>query len=146
MKVTLCELEKDMWDKLQTIYEGDEKVKEAEIQTYREQFEGPQMEEDENVATYFLRVNEVVMFSRGLGETLEYSIVVKKVLRSIPDRYDPKVLAIEELRELKTMKMDELQGILTTYEMRKEQDKTSKYEVVFKSLGRENSHKTSDSS
>lgn len=35
MKVMQCELAKDMWGKLQTIYKGDEKVKEAKLQTYR---------------------------------------------------------------------------------------------------------------
>jgi hypothetical protein len=30
---------KDIWDKLQNIYEGDTKVKAAKLQTYRGQFE-----------------------------------------------------------------------------------------------------------
>lgn len=77
MKVMQHESAKDMWDKLQTIYEGDEKVKEAKLHTYKAQFQGLKMEEDENIATYFLRVDEVVKFIRGLGETLEDSIVVK---------------------------------------------------------------------
>ena len=38
---------KEMWDKLQTTYEGDSKVKEAKLQTYRGQFEHLRMNEDE---------------------------------------------------------------------------------------------------
>lgn len=72
------------------------------------------MKDDENVATYFLIVDEVVKSIRGIGEKLENSIVVKKVLRSLPDRYDPMVSTLEESIEMKTLKMDELQGILTT--------------------------------
>ena len=30
---------KEMWDKIQTTYEGDSKVKEAKLQTFRGQFE-----------------------------------------------------------------------------------------------------------
>ena len=38
-KVMHCPSAKEMWDKIQTTYEGDSKVKEAKLQTYRGQFE-----------------------------------------------------------------------------------------------------------
>ena len=38
-KVMNCPSAKEMWDKLQTTYERDSKVKEAKLQTYRGQFE-----------------------------------------------------------------------------------------------------------
>ena len=38
-KVAHCKSSKDIWDKLQNIYEGDTKFKEAKLQTYRGQFE-----------------------------------------------------------------------------------------------------------
>ena len=44
---------KEIWDRLQNIYEGDSKVKAAKLQTYRGQFEQLKMKEDENIATYF---------------------------------------------------------------------------------------------
>jgi hypothetical protein len=34
-KVAHCKSAKEIWDKLQNIYEGDSKVKEAKLQTYR---------------------------------------------------------------------------------------------------------------
>ena len=34
-KVAHCKSSKEIWDKLQNIYEGDTKVKEANLQTYR---------------------------------------------------------------------------------------------------------------
>jgi hypothetical protein len=45
---------KEIWDKLQNIYEGDTKVKEAKLQAYKGQFEQLKMKEDEDIATYFL--------------------------------------------------------------------------------------------
>ena len=39
-------------------------------------------------------------------------------MRSLPLRYDAKVSSIEESRDLTKMKMDELHGTFTTYEMR----------------------------
>jgi hypothetical protein len=53
-KVAHCKSAKDIWDKLQNIYEGDSKVKEAKLQTYRGQFEQLKLKEDENIASYFL--------------------------------------------------------------------------------------------
>jgi hypothetical protein len=34
-KASHCKSSKDIWDKLQNIYEGDSKVKVAKLQTYR---------------------------------------------------------------------------------------------------------------
>jgi hypothetical protein len=39
------------------------------------------MNEKEDIATYFLRVDEVVNAIKGLGEYLDESLVVQKVLR-----------------------------------------------------------------
>jgi hypothetical protein len=47
---------KEMWDKLINSYEGNEKVKDAKIQTYRIQFEQLKMKEDETIGKYFLRI------------------------------------------------------------------------------------------
>jgi hypothetical protein len=58
------------------------------------------MNEKEDIATYFLRVDEVVNSIRGLGEELDESLVVQKVLRSLLLEYDTKVSAIEETRDL----------------------------------------------
>jgi hypothetical protein len=49
-------------------------------------------------------------------------MVVQKVLRSLPLRYDVKVSAIEETRDLAKMTMDELHGTLAAYEMRTDRE------------------------
>jgi hypothetical protein len=72
----------------------------------------------EDIATYFLRVDEVVNAIRGLGEEIDESLVVQKVLRSLLLKYDAKVSAIEETRDLTKMTMDELHGSLIACEMR----------------------------
>jgi hypothetical protein len=109
---------KDVWDKLKSIYEGDLKVKQVKLQRHRAEFENLKINEIEDIATYFLRVDEVVNAIRGLGEDIDESLVVKKVLRSLLLKYDAKVSAIEEIRDLTNMKMDELHGSLIAYEMR----------------------------
>ena len=94
------------------------KVKETNIQTYRGHFEQIKMKEDENIATYFLRVDETVNAIIGLGEEIEESVIVQKVLRYLPMRFDPKISTLEERAYLNSISMDELHGIFTAYEMR----------------------------
>jgi hypothetical protein len=53
-KFAHCKSAKEIWEKLRNIYEGDSKVKEAKLQTYRDQFEQLKMKEDENITAYFL--------------------------------------------------------------------------------------------
>jgi hypothetical protein len=110
---------KDVWDKIKSIYEGDPKVKQVKLQQHRAEFENLKMNEKEDIATYFLRVDEVVNAIIGLGEEIDESLVVQKVLRSLLLKYDAKVFTIEETRDLTKMEMDELHGSLIAYEMRK---------------------------
>jgi hypothetical protein len=53
-------------------------------------------------------------------------------LRSLPDRFNPKVSAIEELNDLKYLSFDQLLGTLTAYEMRIVKDKPTSREASFK--------------
>jgi hypothetical protein len=49
-----CSSTKEIWDKLQNIYEGYAKLKATKLQTYRGQFEQLKMKEDENIVAFFL--------------------------------------------------------------------------------------------
>jgi hypothetical protein len=64
-------------------------------------------------------------------------LVVQKVLRSLLLKYDAKVSAIEETRDLTKMTMDELHGSLIAYEMRTgiESDQPNN-EAAFKAIKR----------
>jgi hypothetical protein len=94
------------------------------------------MKEDEDIATYFLRVDEIVNSIIGLGEEIEESIIVQKVLRSLPMRLNPKISALEERQDLNSISMDDLHGIFTAYEMRTEQENPDVKEATFKASKR----------
>ena len=68
---------KEIWDKLKNVYEGDTKVKSEKLQTYISQFECLKMEESEDIATYFLRINEIVNTMRGLGQKVDDVFIVQ---------------------------------------------------------------------
>ena len=57
---------------------------------------------------------------------------MQKVLRIIPIRFNAKVSALEERKDLDTITMDDLHRILTTYEMETYMDQSPKKEVAFK--------------
>jgi hypothetical protein len=57
-------------------------------------------------------VDEIVNTIRGLGEKVEELMIVQKVLRSLPLIFDAKVSSIEEMKDLDSLTMDELHGIL----------------------------------
>jgi hypothetical protein len=60
------------------------------------------MKEDETIGKYFLRIEERVNAMKALGETIGEPSLVQKILRSLLDRFNLKVSAIEELNDLKT--------------------------------------------
>ena len=123
---------KETWDKLKNVYEGDGKVKGAKIQTYIRQSEHLTMKEDEDIVAYFLWVDEIVNTMRGLGEKVENLALFQKILKSLLMRFDSKVSSLEERKDIDKLSMDELHGILTAYEIRKEQKNPSRNETTFK--------------
>ena len=131
-KVMQCTSAKKGWDKLKIIYEGAYKVKESKLQTYKSQFESLKMREEENIGEYLLHVDEVVNAIRLLGGKLKEKEVVRKILRTLPMRYNSKVSTLEERDDLKIVTVYELHGILTAYEMRTGLNETSKKEATFK--------------
>ena len=90
------------------------------------------MNEDEDTTTYILRVDQLVNTIKFLGEEVEVAIVVLKVLRNLPKRFNSKISALEERTYLKTMTIDQLHGTLVAYEMRIEDEDTSTKEAAFK--------------
>jgi hypothetical protein len=132
VKVMHLQTAKEMWDKLISSYEGNEKVKDAKLQTFRLKFEQLKMNEDETDGKYFLRFEELVNAMKGLGEKFEESLLVQKILISLLDKFYPKVTAIEEINDLKTLSIDQLLENLTAYEMRISKYKSITREASFK--------------
>eukprot|EP00253_Pinus_taeda_P001867 PITA_01867 len=135
VKVMQYKSTKEIWDKIVLSYEGDDQVKRAKLPTLRIQNENLRMYNDESVANYFLRVDEIFNCMENLGEEVKEALVVEKVLRSLSPRFESKVSAIEEKENLENLKMSQLHGILTAYEMRKG-GPSDRREAAFKASGK----------
>ena len=72
------------------------------------------MKYGENFVAYLLRVDEIVNTVRGIGKTVEESMIVQTILRSLPLIFDAKVSIIEEMKDLDKWIMGEFHEILTT--------------------------------
>jgi hypothetical protein len=90
------------------------------------------MKEDENIASYFLQVDETMNAIIGLGEEIKESVIVQKVLRSLPMRFNPKISSLEEISYLNTISMDKPHGIFTAYEMIIDKENPDVKEATFK--------------
>jgi len=53
------------------------------------------MKDEENVVVYLLSMDEIIDTIRGVGKKVEESMIVQKVLRSLPLIFDAKVSIIE---------------------------------------------------
>ena len=75
------------------------------------------MSEDESFDSFYSKLNEVVVSKFNLGEKMEDSKIVRKILRSLPKSFCAKVTAIKESKDLDDIKVQELIGSLQTYEL-----------------------------
>ena len=71
-----------------------------------------QMEEDQKVSDYFSKMTEIVNLMKNCGENILDQMIVEKILRSLSQKFDFIVVAIQEVKDVKTMKVEELQSSL----------------------------------
>lgn len=77
------------------------------------------MHDDERIAIFFLRVDEIVNAIKSLSDEIKEIIFVENILRSPTPNFDSKVYAIEEMQDLNNFTIEQLHGILKYFEMRK---------------------------
>ncbi|KAA0065827.1 gag-pol polyprotein [Cucumis melo var. makuwa] len=109
--INSCSTAKEAWRIMEVAYEGTSKVKISRLQLITSKFEALKMFEDESVSEYNERVLEIANESLLLGEKILDSKIMRKVLRSLPRKFDMKVTAIEEAHDITTLKLNELFGL-----------------------------------
>jgi len=112
-----CDVAKDAWDILRTAHEGTSKVKSSRIQLLTTKFESLRMQEEETIHDYYMNVLDIANSFDSLGEKLSDEKLVRKILRSLPKRFDMKVMAIEEAQDVFNMQVEELIGSLQNFEL-----------------------------
>src|ERR1044072_3111196 len=112
-----CTVAKDAWEILKTTHEGTSRVRMSKLQLLTTKFEKLRMTEYESIGDFYMRVRDLANTSFDLGEQIPEEKLVRKILRSLPKKFDMKVTVIEEAHDISKMKVDELIGSLQTFEM-----------------------------
>ncbi|GAU30667.1 hypothetical protein TSUD_31390 [Trifolium subterraneum] len=109
---------RDIWEAMRRKYQGSTKVKRAQLQALRREFEVLAMKDNESVNDYFGRTLAIANHMSAQGERLEQVTVVEKILRSMPSKYNYVVCSIEQSSNVTTLSIDELQSNLIVQEQR----------------------------
>ena len=116
-KISSIEIAKEAWTILQTTYEGTKAIKDSKLQKLITSFEEIKMEEDESFDEFYAKLKDIVNSAFNLGETILEPKIVRKVLRSLLERFHAKITTIEELKDIDNIPLIELVGNLQTYEL-----------------------------
>ncbi|MQL76440.1 hypothetical protein Taro_008828 [Colocasia esculenta] len=143
-RVSTCTSAKEMWDKLELIYEGTSEVRESKVSMLVSDYEMFKMNHDETFSDMFARFMVLINGLKGLKKEYSESDLVRKILRSLPSSWNTKVTVIEDSKNLSTMKVDELIGSLMTYELNVKRKETE--ENPRKSIASKASNKVSSDS
>ncbi|XVF14914.1 hypothetical protein REPUB_Repub09cG0102200 [Reevesia pubescens] len=80
------------------------------------------MQPGEDMAAMFDRFTNIANKLKQLGKEILENKLVKKLLRSLPKSWKPKVIAIKEAKNLNTISLDEVCGSLLTHEQKMKED------------------------
>ena len=116
-KISFTEVAKEAWTILETTYEGTKAVKTVKFQRLTSNFEEIRMENDETFNELYAKLKDIVNSTFNLGESIEKSKIVRKILRSLLERFHAKITAIEEVKDIDQFPLTELVRNLETYEM-----------------------------
>ncbi|XP_074377318.1 uncharacterized protein LOC141718838 [Apium graveolens] len=118
--LTIAEKEtaKEAWDAIKILCMGATRVNEAKVQTLRSEFESLVMKKTDQVDDLCMKLSGIVTNIRVLGETIEESSVVRKILRAVPDKFLQIALNIEQFADMKTLTVEEVVGCLKAHEER----------------------------
>ncbi|RVW92457.1 hypothetical protein CK203_042693 [Vitis vinifera] len=106
-RIATCTLVKEAWDILQVTHEGTNAVKVSKLQMLTSRFEMIRMEDHQNFGEFHVKLMDIVNSCFSLSEPIPNSKVVRKILRYLPERFRAKVTAIEESKNMDSMKVDE---------------------------------------
>ena len=72
------------------------------------------MEDDESFDEFYAKLKDIMNSVFNLRETIPEPKIVRKVLRSLPERFHTKITVIKESKDIDKIPMTELVGNLQT--------------------------------
>ncbi|CAA7041402.1 unnamed protein product [Microthlaspi erraticum] len=116
---------KKVWLAIQAKYVGAERVKEARLQTLMSEFDRIKMQDTKSVDDFAGRLSDISSKMAALGEEIEETKLVKKLLKCMPRKKFVHIVAsLEQILDLKTTSFEDITGRLKAFEERVAEDKT----------------------
>eukprot|EP00257_Ricinus_communis_P022888 XP_015582741.1 uncharacterized protein LOC107262292 [Ricinus communis] len=109
---------KPIWDSMKQKFKGSTRVKRAQLQALRTEYETIKMKEGESINAYFGRILSVVKRMKACGESIQKREIAGKIMRSLTSRFNYVVCSIEESNNIDTLTIDELQSSMLIHEQR----------------------------
>ncbi|XP_075504434.1 uncharacterized protein LOC142541862 [Primulina tabacum] len=128
--ITNCISTKDAWDILQKHCEGSERVRRTKLRMLTSKFESLRMKDNETIVEYDRRLCDNANEVFSLGDPMSNERLVSKVLRSLPEHFNIKICAIDESKDTSTLNLEDLIGLLRTFEMNLDLQKRDKGKAV----------------
>ena len=116
-KISSTNNAKEAWTILQNAYKGTKAVKNSKLQRLTTSFVEIKVDEDESFDEFYAKLKDIVNLAFNLGEHILEPKIVRKILRSLPERFHAKITAVEESKDLDSIPLTELIGNLQTYEL-----------------------------
>ena len=91
----------------------------SKIQSYRLtiSFEEIKIEDDESFDEFYAKLKDTVNSAFNLEKTIPEPKIVRKLLRSLSEKFHAKITAIEESKDIDKIPLTKLVGKLQTYEL-----------------------------
>ena len=125
-----CTDVKTAWDILQNIYEGNKQEQDVKLIRLTSEWESLVMHEDKCFDDFYAKLSQNINSSYALGKVYEDSVIVSKILRSLPLRFDIKKESIIESKDINKMSRAEIVGKMRIFEMGMRYEKPTKAKKV----------------
>ncbi|XP_070018932.1 uncharacterized protein [Nicotiana sylvestris] len=120
-RIQSCTTAKEIWDTLQVAHEGTPQVKRSRGTLLYSQYENFTMKDGETIKEMYTRFTTLTNEFKSLGRVILEEDKVEKILtRVLPVAWESKITAIQESKNMATLRLDELIRNLTSYELRRQ--------------------------
>ncbi|KAJ8900434.1 hypothetical protein K2173_025211 [Erythroxylum novogranatense] len=117
--IIACDTPKEIWDSLKSEYLGSEKTKLMQVLNLKREFEMQRMKESKGIKEYVNKLITIVNKIRLFGENFPDNRIVKKILVTLPEKYETKISSLEDSKDLSKITVVELINALQAVEQRR---------------------------
>ncbi|KZV23601.1 hypothetical protein F511_12736 [Dorcoceras hygrometricum] len=115
-KIKTCATDKEIWEKLTQICEGNDETREKKLIVAQKMYESIKMREGETMAEFDERFSAVVIELTSLGKEYNNRELALKVMRALPREWDVKTMTMREYKDLNKLELHVLFAKLKAYD------------------------------